>query len=670
IIHRDLKPSNILVDSEGRARVMDFGVAVRQGGEAQTQTGLSGTLIYLAPEYIDGGQITEKCDIYAAGLVMVEMLTGKPPFSGESTTAIINKILTQPIVIPDDVVVDQKLRSIVMTACARDPAMRAESAAFLKVQLAEYLGGATSPAAIAEVGEVRRTDTLEFLMRRMRHKSDFPALSDSVAAINKLTRSDRESINQLSNIILRDYGLTNKILRLVNSVIYRPAGGGGISTVSRAVIVLGFDALRNIAITVLLFDHMQNKASAREIKEAFLRANLAGMLARDAGKMFMPREIEEAYICALFHSLGQILSLYYFPEESAEIRKLIYQKGMSAELASDQILGLSFSELGIGIAEHWGFPKPIMHSLHLLPEGVIKRPASQEDGLKVLANFSNEICELIASTSKEKRRDAINSARQRFTPAIAFSDAQLQGILEKAFNETRELANILHVNLVQSPFAKQVRSWLGKPSEDEPVVDDSFQRTLLDDASPVEVEKPGIVNAVGVPDTAQSVMTLGIQDISNSLVDDFQLNDILRITLETMYRAMGFERVLLCLKDPKSGYMVGRFGFGADTSQLAKKFRFPLSDTPNVFQLAIAKGLDIIITDVSDPKIVDKIPLWFRQIVFSQTFVLLPLMIKGNPVALIYCDRLKAGSIVIPEKELSLLKTLRNQAVLAIKQSI
>jgi hypothetical protein len=116
--------------------------------------------------------------------------------------------------------------------------------------------------------------------------------------------------------------------------------------------------------------------------------------------------------------------------------------------------------------------------------------------------------------------------------------------------------------------------------------------------------------------------------------------------------------------------MVGRFGFGADTNEMARKFRFPLADAPNVFQLAMSKGVDIIISDIDDPKIAGKIPQWYRGTVIARTFVLLPLLIKGNPVALIYCGRDKAGSISIPEKELSLLKTLRNQALLAIKQSM
>lgn len=132
---------------------------------------------------------------------------------------------------------------------------------------------------------------------------------------------------------------------------------------------------------------------------------------------------------------------------------------------------------------------------------------------------------------------------------------------------------------------------------------------------------------------------------------------------------MGFKRVLLALKDVKTGMMTGRFGFGPDTTELAKQFRFPLAYEADVFHLATHKAVDIIITDIDDPKIADRVPKWYREKVTAKTFVLFPLTIKGNPIALIYCDKDKAGAIVIPDKELTLLKTLRNQAMLAIKQA-
>lgn len=663
ILHRELKPSNVLVDTQGRPRLMDFGVA-GDGPAAATM------LPYLAPECLDGGRGSERGDVYSAGMILAELMTGRRWVRGTTQESVATQLRTESFALPPEAGIDDRLAGIVLTACARDPAQRTPSAAALTRQLDDYLGAAATPIDTAGAAESRKKDTLEFLVRRMKHKTDFPALSDSVSAINRLTRSDRESVNRLSNTILKDYGLTNKILRLVNSAYYRQSGGGTISTVSRAIIVLGFDALRNIAITVLLFEHMQDKGNAKDLKEAFLRANLAGCLARDASRQFMAREAEEAYVCALFHSLGQMLAQFYFPEEVAEVAKTMLQRNVSEETASTLVFGLSFSELGIGIARHWGFPSPLVNSLRPLPEGAIRKPATHDEALRVVAGFANEVCAAIASVPREQRAAATRDARQRFAAAMQFSDAQLQSVLEKSFDELTELATVLHVNLTQSPFVRRVRGWTGDAA---PVAAEGGampDNNVLDGQLPGGDGDSAAVGDNGVPDAAQDILAAGIQDISNSLVDDFSLNDVLRITLETMYRGMGFERVLLCLRDPKAGVMAGRFGFGSDTAGLAQRFRFPLVEAPNVFQLALSKGLDIIISDIDDPKIAGKVPAWYRTVASARTFVLLPLLIKGSAVALIYCDRDKAGSIVIPEKELSLLKTLRNQALLAIKQSM
>ena len=90
---------------------------------------------------------------------------------------------------------------------------------------------------------------------------------------------------------------------------------------------------------------------------------------------------------------------------------------------------------------------------------------------------------------------------------------------------------------------------------------------------------------------------------------------------------------------------------------------------PDIFHAALANGVDILISDTNDPKISARIPEWFRKAVAAETFVVFPLCIKGNAVAMIYADRALAGEIVISEKELSLLRTLRNQAVMAFRQA-
>lgn len=675
IIHRDLKPSNILLDARGTPRVMDFGIAVRVTGEGtEMQKGLSGTPFYMAPEYVTRQAVSVKNDVFAAGLILLEMLTGKRVVQGDSLQKILFNVACEAVTIPPDASIDERLASIVLKSCTLNPDLRYPSAAQLAEALATYLG--TGAAAAPEGSESTKQATLEFLLRRMRHKTDFPALSDSVSAINKLTESEKESINKLSNTILKDYALTNKILRLVNSAYYRQVGGGNISTVSRAVVVLGFDAVRNIAITVLLFEHLQNKGNARELKEGFLRSNLAGLLGRDAAKNLMAREGEEAFICSMFHNLGQLLAQFYFPEEVENVRNVMLMKQLSERAAAAQVLGLTFEELGMGIARSWGFPAAIIQSMEPLPEGPIRKPTTPEQTLHVLSNFSNEVCDHIASLSPEDRGKGLRAITDRYAACLQVSDQQLRTTVEQAFTELKELASILRVNLKQSPFARQVQIFSGAKEElgkDETPTDPNMAALADTVLTEVPVYEAAIAAEAGSPASqesdAQAILSAGIQDISNSLVEDFALNDILRIILETMYRSMGFHRVLLALKDIKTGMMVGRFGFGPDTADLARIFRFPLAYEPDVFHLATQKAVDIIITDIDDPKIADRIPKWFRQKITAKTFVLFPLTLKNNPVALIYCDKDKAGSIVIPEKELTLLKTLRNQALLAIKQA-
>lgn len=670
IIHRDLKPSNILMDESGVPRVMDFGIATHAATAGADAERFTGTPAYMAPEYIAQRVISAQTDIFAAGLILFEMLTGRRAIQGDNLPQILSQIVHENIALPDGRF-DDRIGDILLKATARLPEQRYQSASQFLQALDAYLQPEEEGAASGA-----HQSTVDFLLRRLRHKGDFPALSESVSAINKITSSETESIAKLSSSILKDFSLTNKILRLVNSAHFRQAGGGNISTVSRAVIVLGFDAVRNIAVTVLLFEHLQNKANARQLQEEFLRANMAGLLAKGVAQHQQGRgEQEQPFICAMFHNLGRLLAQYYLAEESEEIRKLMLQKELSEEAAALQVLGVSFEELGIGIARSWGFPSLIVNSMRRLPAGTVRKPATLEERMQVLSAFANALCEVLATAPAEARDKALLKVSSRFAASVPLSEAALKDTIATAVDEINEFARIVRINLAQTQFGRQLRklgSATGLAETTETGVaaadDDALDVARLGADNPLEFDTGNFGTEGQKAADAQAILAAGIQDISNSLVEGFKLNDILRIILETMYRAMGFKRVLLCIKDARHNVMQGRFGFGPEATELAKQFRFTLNFTPDIFHAATSKGVDILISDIDDPKIASRIPDWYRKLVPSKTFVVLPLNIKNSPVALIYADRDEAGSIEISEKELSLLRTLRNQAVLAIKQ--
>ena len=130
IIHRDIKPQNILIDKEGNVKITDFGIAVALSDTSLAQTNtVLGSVHYLSPEQARGGMATIQTDIYALGIVLYELLTGKVPFDGESAVSIALKHFQEPLptIVNPIAMVPQSLENIVLKATAKDPMHRYRS---------------------------------------------------------------------------------------------------------------------------------------------------------------------------------------------------------------------------------------------------------------------------------------------------------------------------------------------------------------------------------------------------------------------------------------------------------------------------------------------------------------------------------------------------------------
>lgn len=130
VIHRDIKPQNILIDSNGQVKVTDFGIAVAGGAKPDDHKGLIGSVQYMAPEQVAGGAITERSDLYAAGAVLYEMLTGELPYHGDDAVSVAMQHVNGDIIPPHQKndKVPKDLSFVVMRAMRKDPDMRYQSA--------------------------------------------------------------------------------------------------------------------------------------------------------------------------------------------------------------------------------------------------------------------------------------------------------------------------------------------------------------------------------------------------------------------------------------------------------------------------------------------------------------------------------------------------------------
>jgi len=474
IIHLDLKPGNILLSKSGAPRVMDFGISEMMGSDHGTGQNLRGTRRYMSPEHFSKIPIGPGSDVFALGLIFFEMLTRTPAITGKNQFNTIYKIIHEPTVAPSllNPDVDSGLDSIVLRAVQKRPEARFPDANSMKEALDKYI-------EVKERGLTVQSDdedihsTVDFLLRRIQHKKDFPAFSKCVMDINKMTTSgSKASAKQLANVILTDYSLTNKLLKLVNSSFYGQFGGR-VTSIYKAVVILGFEQVRLAASTLMLFTHMQKGEATSELRDSMIRSFMSGIIARDLTSRAGIRKTEFAFICSMFHGLGKNLTIYYFPEEYAEIKHDMATNDRDIQNAARSILGISMDELGVGVARAWKFPENIVYSMRGLPDGPVEEPDSVLDNLRHYSVFANELCELTGGGIFANRGKPLSRLIQRFEQSFSISKKEVLKLLNSEIEMVQKYAAILDVDPEKSPFIQNMHKFLevddgsnvAKPSE-------------------------------------------------------------------------------------------------------------------------------------------------------------------------------------------------------------
>lgn len=650
IMHRDIKPSSIMIGGDGVARIMDFGMA-QSPSKSRPTPEFPGAPPYMAPELVSKQLPVPQSDIFSLGMILYVMLTGRHPVAGERAGDKLRGMATCPVQPPSSInaALDAKLDSIVMKALNIDPVNRYGDVGSLIAELKAYR------EPISGKGD-GKNEKLESLLAKIRHKKDFPALSQAISAVNRIAVSDKESVSNLSNVILKDFSLTNKLIKVVNAATYSQFGGT-ISTISRAVVILGFDTVRSVAVTLMLFEHLKDTSQAAMLREEILSTFFSGVLARELA----PKggNAEEAVIGAMFYNLGKLLATFYFPEETAEIAKRMEQA--SEDDAAISVLGVTHEELGVGIARSWHFPERIISSMRKITAERIRKQDSVSGRLGVLANLSNELRQIAQYGNPEDKSHMLHELASRYHDAMPVSEKMLGKAIDESMKKFMVETRILGIGNRDSTFLKNVNQWSGGHRRDTQSAEEAFRKSIRADSA---------FEAAAAKPTSGSMLAAGIEDITNVLLEEYDLNDLLRMVLETIYRSMDFSRVLLCIKDAKHNLMAGRFGFGQGVEDLAKKFKFPLAAQTDVFLVALEQGLDIFISDIDAENIRGRIPGWYRGAVDARSFILFPLVVDRKPIGMLYADQLEANRLKIEENELALLKTMRNQAILAIKQKL
>ncbi|NDY89592.1 serine/threonine protein kinase [Ideonella livida] len=692
VVHRDLKPSNVLLGQDGRCRVMDFGIAARLGRDHRTGE-VMGTAGYLSPEAAAGQAPSAAMDVFAAGMLLGRLLTGRALLQESDPQRYLQRVQGEDIGWPEGApAVDDRLRGLVLRAVARRPEDRWPDAASLCQALRTWRQPA--PAAPHAHG------TVDFLLRRIRHAGDFPALSDAIVRIQHITTSDKESLQSLAAEVLKDVALTQKLLRMANTAHFRFGARGEVSTVTRAAALIGFAGIRNMALSLLLLEHMGDQDQAQRMRQLFAQALLTAVLT----DQLTPgaREREEAFLAGMLSHLGGMLVSYYLPQEALALE--MRGAGALGEPAPDierDVLGISLDELGQAVTSSWGLPEGLRHAFSR-PQGdpPTRRLEAPAETMRWRIRAASELARQVVLQGRQSDTERLLQMGSPYLAVLGLGAEDLRDALQVSRTHHAELSRVLKLPTEGGAATAPVRpakpagttatGGAGRIATGSRGGDVTGPRTAVAgaglvaaaeaDAPTLRLPRP-VSAAPATPMTSMTSTALagghdlarlhhGIVEVTTALsADRFKLNEVLGLILHTMHQGLGLDRVVFCLRDPRSGQLLGRSNVGAGGDGLQQRIHVDLGQPADLFSHACLQGVDTVVEDLHSLVAGGgRLPPWWPQADAPRGLLLLPLMLKSRPFALFYAEH--DQPLLLAENHLHLLKTLRNQAVMAFKTAV
>lgn len=515
------------------------------------------------------------------------------------------------------------------------------------------------PAPLSSPQEASE-NPLERMLKRIGKTDDFPTVSKYIVEINQKLSANPECCDpsELANVILKDYALTNKLLKLVNSAFYGRAAGK-VSTVSRAVVVLGYENVRLAAISLVLFEHFKNKTNVADLKEAVVSSFWSGVLSRGIAKTDGHIDAEEAYVCAMMNPLGKMVMMNYLPDEYHKIGQWMLTNADDETNAAKIATGVSYEELGTAVARQWNFPRQICEAMQPLAQDLLDDKKNPPARLWALTSFVRELTAAIQEHGLGQSDQMLKTLIDSYKSRIVISKRQLRKLIKDSVGKAKKHARAMDIDFGTSSFLRQL-SFDASPLRREraPAGEQCFQLTDAD-----ELKTSG--GDSGVQDSKDIIME-GIQEISETIMADYDVNDVAIMSLEILYRSLGFQRALLFLRSGDSRMIKVRFGYGANCRRLIRTVGFAVNEDKDLFNYSIKVGKDLIVANAYDKKMSNLIPRWYYAHIGAPAFIFLPVVVQKVCVGALYADRDKDGP-PLSVAEHRLLSMLRNQLLLAIK---
>lgn len=483
------------------------------------------------------------------------------------------------------------------------------------------------------ITKLKYQDTLNAIYAQLDRLGDLPVFSATVNRIRQVSSSRQSDAMALAMAVMKDANLSTKLLKIANTSSYN-RNGGQISAVSRAVVLIGFERIHNLSVTLKLIESFRAEQPDSGVEQllisAFINASLAREMAAAAGAL----DIEEAYICGLLYGLGEIIVAFTLPDTYREMLRQRQRAKDRWPRIQLQQLGGHFSDIGQDLAQSWGFPKNVVQAMdpmtadqsrgsgqlnhrlavgcHGLLELVYHRDTSGELDYSVLVAELSEVTrqsedELDRHISEAFRQvcdlaDEYGLEHRLISPRLCLSN-------DPALDEmTRKLAYYVRTREIRNPPPRQEA-----PDRDMPPAVDAqmMQRQLHH-----------------------------LQQMNELIANSTTASHILEAAVTAISEASSLERVAFCQLSADGQELKIRMAAGEGREVLKAFFQLHRK-MPGalLFFRILEKRMTLLVPDSDEPGWRERLPEHFLQGVAPKGFIAAPLVVQERVAGLLYADR-------------------------------
>lgn len=457
------------------------------------------------------------------------------------------------------------------------------------------------------VGEPENaTQPLDSWVRKL-SEEEMPVFAQTVGEINRILANEEYSSLALSRIILQDPSMTAKVVKLANSVFYNP-GGTPISTVSRAVVVLGFNAVQAICISIMVIETMVKGRAKDRVMRELARSIHAATQAKSLYPSGKDAASEEIFVATLLCNLGEMAFWCFSGEEGVQLDQALRAAPGDPGEIEREVLGFKLAHLTAALVREW--------HLSALVADALQGKAARDPRSKYI-DLGQRIAHAVEAGwgAPAVRTIAVEAAKLTGRP--------VQDVAEMLQNQAREA-----VERAKTMGATHAARLIPVPGAEPEDAESSWDAT----APPTWCE----------PDPMLQLKIL--REITVTLASRPELNVLLEMVLEGIHRGVGMDRTVLALITPRRNLVKAKLVLGANRVRLQERFQFELGVKPvNLFGRLMEGNDAVWVGAYDDPAFKGMLFGGIFETVDRACFMAQPVVFGGNTIGLYYADRHPSG---------------------------